>query len=1047
MSKYQDLHNATWENATLYAESIPHLFHWDLCYLWMLEKVGDAEHNEHVIPEVWRVRLEAWRRLAALFLLGELDAEEEKIGVPFIQHTRAYGISSVHWVRVPKGDVIGVFSPVVLVRPLPDFSPGDMESWPASPLTERTTELAHFAKLACSYLRKDQSPSSFRARLARVLERNLVQDPGLDHLQPRGGLHSVSLLRQLKWTQGASAGLFDNVELLLRDRHSVAGARVYVPRCSYCGGTLLRMRKEAPQLVSSDSVELECPACRQPNDVALSDFMIWYRSTLNERSGDVILWERGTRTLSEPPQGYRPQKTTVEGAFIHFEWNPALVGGEQERRFLSLSFPDRTIREYRLEDILYKKLLVIGAFDKFDGLPVRKEWEDALIKPAEVQIQRREELPRIQYDHLRLNGWPMPISLSYSTGQVVREPELGAGIYPDPRGMTDSWKWYRIFIDDLSEVHAPRKKYRVEAPDGKNLLPWLQESKSGCPAYYCVSHSEHAEIGVMLRPEVSSPAQGTRAGDANVTMGVDFGTTNSVVYALWPGQSPSRITANDNGVLPSKLHTAVQWQVLPAREEGKPMPEVDVIADFLPGSQYAQDPKLRDAFIIPSALWALREGYIVRWGNPEPVEEARAYTTFKFDLHGVDNRALRTAYLSELILLTLPYLLKQAGVQAKNVAIGMAYPLAFGYAQREEMKTLLEDLDATLRDLTGLNYQFYSINESMACVKAYGQFKPGESFLIADMGGGTMDVALLTVRGVAKHNIHQIGSIRYAGEIFISALGTKTSSGTWPIRDKIRLGQIHDTGDLGQKGRAMLTPFTVFALEFLRTMAAAFIHNINKQEAEGETKQVSLILVGNGWHLVEALSTETKQRGPDRVFKEHYGGLIARFDDKIALHSSTHFQDLPSSKHLVVIGALTNARFSQLHEVEGKDVQLSKLPAGRSFRITLEEVDRRIPWHELVGDGITLDGISQSIFSDAIMEFDFASGPPTSREWANKLREVFKSLRKSEKMALEGEIPYPEEPFFRQEVVSSVEGDDPIRITKSLLQIILEKFWSAFLSK
>src|ERR1043166_3334946 len=116
MGKYSDIVNTSWVDMTLYAESIPHLLHWDLAYLWILEK-------DHLKPESWEEKIEAWRYLVGLFIVGELEAEEEPIHTPFLAHTQPYGINKVFWVSL-RGTKqrVGVLSPTVLVRTLTGFN-------------------------------------------------------------------------------------------------------------------------------------------------------------------------------------------------------------------------------------------------------------------------------------------------------------------------------------------------------------------------------------------------------------------------------------------------------------------------------------------------------------------------------------------------------------------------------------------------------------------------------------------------------------------------------------------------------------------------------------------------------------------------------------------------------------------------------------------------------------------------------------------------------------------------------------------------------------
>src|SRR5262245_61391195 len=102
-----DLLNANWENLDLRAESIPHLLHWDLAYLWVLER--NPAHR----PSNWHDRIEAWRRLVYAFLLGEFELVQLEVIEPLSGVLLNAGIREVKLARY-NGQPVGVLSPTVL---------------------------------------------------------------------------------------------------------------------------------------------------------------------------------------------------------------------------------------------------------------------------------------------------------------------------------------------------------------------------------------------------------------------------------------------------------------------------------------------------------------------------------------------------------------------------------------------------------------------------------------------------------------------------------------------------------------------------------------------------------------------------------------------------------------------------------------------------------------------------------------------------------------------------------------------------------------------
>lgn len=133
-----------WSQLDLRPESIPHLLHWDLGYLWILEKpVG-------LRPVTWRKRVETWKRLMCLLLVGELEAVPCRIDPPMLEFTREYGIDRLHELRY-RGQAVGVTSPVVLLRPLPDSEHQPLPELPDLHL-ERGEEVQHFIGLLIGLL-------------------------------------------------------------------------------------------------------------------------------------------------------------------------------------------------------------------------------------------------------------------------------------------------------------------------------------------------------------------------------------------------------------------------------------------------------------------------------------------------------------------------------------------------------------------------------------------------------------------------------------------------------------------------------------------------------------------------------------------------------------------------------------------------------------------------------------------------------------------------------------------------------------------------------
>jgi hypothetical protein len=1016
MGKYWEIINRPWIDMTIYPESIPHLLHHDLAYLWILEK------EPNLRPKTWEGRLEAWRYLVELFLTGELDVKDEFIREPLLTYTRQHGITKVSWAVVRGSeDLAGALSPVVLVRPLPDFTEQDLAKWKQLRGSgRRPGEFPYYLQLAIRKLNAGQPASSFRARLATVLEKEFAPEQRNPPHNTVGAHISVPMLRQLLWTQRLGQLVTtDQVDVLVRRGEN--GDHVYVPRCKTCSYILTKARTSPAISVEGDEFRVECenPSGGHVNQLDLTDFLIWTR-----RDNKVIVWDQD-RATSIPEKGF-PPKPYIRGIQVEFEWNDAQLEGEAEKRFLVLEFQHHELIRRKLKDIFFDKILVAGKFGKFQGLPVRPEWTDALENPHQVVVNAEPSASRVTYRDLRIMGWPMPLTWTY-TGSlgVEQKSNLGVGIYPDPNMMPEQWRWYRCFLHG-----SLRREYRIKTASSQTILPWLIESLEGSPQSLSVTNETGDTGATYFHKEIAS----TFGEDikANVFLGIDFGTTNTTVYFLPPSENAEDPHPDRYGLKPSRLGTNVKWL---AECEGL----TEVIGDFLPGFKYRQEST--DPYIIPSALWKRQDQFLMRWGPEEPASGVQPLGDFKWDKEGVPNYAYRKAYLRELLLLSLPLVVKNIGLNNSKAKfhLGFAFPLAFNYDARRRMQKLLDEVNETLQAATGFDYESYSINESTACVRAFGKFNPGETFLVADMGGGTMDISFFTVRGTQPNDIHQMGSVQFAGETYVRALTRKKQpdvlqqeSTRWNLKDSINSSASQAEYGKDQAAQTILHRFCGLAFEFLRTLVAAYRQSKPEED-------IHLVLVGNGWHLAEAFSPETQGRGDRKVFKEHYFHLIHQVDQRnLRLYFGEPLRSLPSSKHLVVIGALRNVSGPEKSKELSEEPSLSKLPAGRDFEfVTTRDRVKKISWYELVGEAFAFTEFSLEELTNGKSNFSLTEVPAFDDPWKSYLLGIFRADDESG-------IPYPDVPNLREKIRALTQGHPP-KITKGPLQIILEQRWADWL--
>lgn len=1005
----------------LYAESIPHLFHWDLAYLWVLEK------ERHLRPEAWAERVKAWRYLVSLLLTSELEVVEEEINSPFIEFTRPFGLNKVSWVRLRnESENVGVLSPTVLVRPLPDYKRGDLDRWldhSRHPEQSRPAELAHFLQLAVKDLRENQRPDSFRLRIARCLSAEF--GPAEMANPPAGETHRrVPLLKQIGSAQELGEYEVEYLDILVPGQAAGAGAAVFIPRCAACRKPLTRAPGAERVTVEDDQITIDCldSGCGQTSQFDPSAFLLWRRG-----EDEVVVWGR-QGVFATPAAGF-PPPPGLGPSEVTFEWGAAQLGGERTKRFLTFHFPRRMVSTKPIDAVFFKTILVPGQAGLFAGSPVRPEWFDALSNPEQIRPEVDTVSSRVSFRGLQLKGLPMPIDRTFAGMSARFDPALGLGVYPDQDRVPPGWGWFRAFL-----LGDGRLNYKLAVPKGTLLLPWVVEYEGDRPKVISVTDQGGA-VGVSYyRPPARAAFSG--AGQADVFLGVDFGTTNTVVYFLPPGQTVSTTQLDRLGLKPSAITELVGWLAEPPGVSTQ-----EFLGDCLPGPMYGAS--RLDPYIIPSALWQASAELFIRWGPEEPQPGARPVSGFKWDRPGANNADLRRAYLKELLLLCLPVIISRSGIGTTGVKfhLGFSFPLALDHTSRETLKSLLGEVEGLLGRATGFAFESYSINESLACVRAFGTPNPGDTFLVADMGGGTIDLALFAMRPGPDIDIHQIGSVKFAGENYVESLVEKKHTPApvyekfrWELKDKISSGQSYKQYGNDLDAQTVLHRFCGLAFEFLRTSVAA--HRRRREDGA-----VNLVLVGNGWHLAEAFSPETAARGHKRVFKEYYSHLASQLGDH-ALHlfEGDPLPSLPSSKHLVVLGALQNAAGAARRKELSEDMVFSKMPAGRAFRVeTTAGRELSFGWDDLVGEDIPLDGVSKDQIVGGRSHFLFDEMPPLTEPWRTYLLNIFRA-------AGGGSIPYPTENQLRELLHQSVQGL-PAKMTKGPLQLILESHWTEYLKK
>src|SRR5262249_36750818 len=190
------------------------------------------------------------------------------------------------------------------------------------------------------------------------------------------------------------------------------------------------------------------------------------------------------------------------------------------------------------------------------GLPFQPEWREAIENFVDVRAEPDSVGVRVAYNRIKVRGLPEPINWGYGSLGLKQAPELAVGIYPNPQVVPERWKWYRFFLHGQE-----RQQYRLKAPGAAELLPWLVEANGGFPSLFSGISSDNAGVSYYNQPvRTAFPSQ----SPARLHLGVDFGTTNTVIYFLPPGngqQAFDKLLHNpqEHCVEPPRFGEAIHW--------------------------------------------------------------------------------------------------------------------------------------------------------------------------------------------------------------------------------------------------------------------------------------------------------------------------------------------------------------------------------------------------------------------------------------------------------------------------------------------------------
>ncbi len=978
------------------AASIPHFLHWDLAYLWMLGRTQDF------VPPVWHERIRLWRRLLHAFLAGHLRIREHEIEPHILNYVRQFRISRLCLLEYQRR-VVGLLSPVVLLRPLPDGEPQlptiQKEEYP---------HIAQALSLTVDGLRNvfEEKVRTGETGTARALEKLVaILSRELELLGPCGfgahleGVRHELLVRIPYFGQNESAAETVPVTLYQRQALGEEGKRWFVPRCANCGDLLTCEEKKEPIAVAFEraAATMTCGRCNFNNDVPLRNFFIWPRQ-LAEGGREVVVWTDRGGFADLPQDAAFPPAAELDcsAGTVRFVWNPGAVN-DSVRRFVVLRFDFPVRSASILGDALYRKYLELGEKSaSVTGLPFRWGWLDAADSPGLVQGERVGA--SVRFRNIGVHGLPFRFTRFYGNTYQA-EPRAGVAMFPGP-AIHNRWKRHRIFLSEPSpDLHL--------RANGASLTP--DDTAVEChawPGRFAVETGDGQTGSSFFLPDLPEPV----GAPAGLHVGLDFGTTNTVLYFAAPGES---VSTEKNALQPADLRDAIHWvarpQQLPRRLWW--LPE-NVQAAF------AQDP-----YLFPSSVWTwdAEPGQpprvAIRWHNTPPCTGAREETGFKWDEGLQDRTGLRIGFLSELFFWSIPLMMRRRELPLHTLAplhVCASFPLSFSYPHRQKMELALQEVGKAVRDHLGCEFSFFRLDESRAAVRVLGRHNVRELTLVADLGGRTLDVVLFLTTELNKPpEIMQVGSIDLGGELFIEKLAGSDSKQAWQYRDQIRTGQAAALGK-APGARKILDRIQVLAFEVIRTMVAAY----RKQHGNGA---IRILLIGNGWRLRDLFAGSENPMA--HLINWAQRRVINTGLPNLEI-SNQPVASILASKHYVAVGALMHLAGD--NQASGQEVQRSsvedqtRLPAGRRIEVPDSET---IEWYELIGDGGRPFERVDKVYTNGL-NIQASEWPELADSWEPEIREFKTNL--------------PPEPSLRDWVVSAINNE---RLLKGPLQLMIERHW------
>ncbi len=897
--------------------SIGNFFHEDLAYLAALEATGN------LTLEIEQKR-NAWWKLLLWYLNDDLKVIEQPLkGQPFLNWVPRQGgrgdgapvFDKISWLD-REGKIVGVVSPVLLVRPLPDEhlagSPWDA----TAPITERVrgrlTELVKNLDEKAKAKQRNSAP--FCCRLSPIISPRAV-GPATTTPESEVVLTPFSFLDPYT---------LESTEILV----PTGDGSFLFPRCAECAAPLLPASvKPAPD---SPMFALKCPKCQQTRQLLLSDYgCAW-------ADGEFVVWRERALQWADPSKAIRMPPAPIvdrDQATVTFVYPAVSALANLPVRNLTFDLqpgtPFRVID--RLDDLNYSSYLWPGDPDPAAPvaaipLPVRIENARLVNTGRARKVNNRVEVT------LGLKGLPADISWIFLPAASMAG---SIAMYPNPTLVPPTWSWFDIATADGLTIQVPSSAKNVRGV-GENRI--RTESKATeLPAFELSNTSSvKASCTVLLSRKE------TRSGLPPIEffVGFDFGSSNTALRFSLEG------THSDSHELSgSDLRQAVVGLTVSADFEGAAdrLAPKGAADDTSFQSVYCQDHRVARIVSTPCCNSVTRDDFLFK---SDPLRAQ-----------------IRIEYLTEMLIHGLIGASRQVRDRPLNVRGVFSYPLTFTAKRLEMFKGEIASVVERASNRTGgdpatARAKTRFVDEATAGVTSLGQPHAKELVFTADLGGGTLDVSIgRSTDGPAKD---QIGSLEVGGSYFL-----RRGAQSLDLEAYATAAMNIARGKADRKDWARRKPEVDRYYQLLFVALEAFLGSyISRGSQHDPVEKVSLYPLGNGWRFYELMADPMQEEGAAFV-KEEIGRLAKNLSAAmeaqhgVKLDLSAHHVNNP--KQAVASGCLRVATMA----VDSPEKEIAaKLPIG----IDSANGEVRYPWHALfVGEA------ADKKFVNDALEFDEAA--------------------------------------------------------------------------